>query len=185
MINFELNSNHFLSESFRELGIKTFSEAMDFIKNLPYGRNSSREDFSLVLKEHKGTCSSKHALLKSLADENNHFEVKLMLGIFKMSAENTPKIKSVLEKHHLIYIPEAHNFLKIEEEIFDCTNSHSSELNFRKDLMEVYEITPEDVIQKKIEIHQEFLKNWCQKNDFNFQEIWKIRENCISVLSGN
>jgi len=184
MVNFELESNYFLSESFLELDIKTFSEAMRFIKNLPYGRNANREDFTLVLKEQKGTCSSKHALLKSLADENHHFEVKLMLGIFKMNGSNTPKIKSVLEKYQLDYLPEAHNFLKIEDEIFDCTNAHSSDLNFRKDLMVVYEIQPEDVIQKKIEIHQDFLKSWCQENQLKFQEIWEIRENCIAALSG-
>ncbi len=183
MINFELNKDLSLSKSFRALGVNSFSEAMNFVKELPYGRNSNRSDFSLVLKENKGTCSSKHALLKSLADENQHFEVRLMLGIFKMNGINTPKVKSILEKHHMDYIPEAHNYLKINGEIFDCTTQNSSEINFVNDLIEEREILPEDVSELKIEIHQDFLKNWCKKNKLDFEEIWTIREECIVVLS--
>ena len=183
MHDFELNKELILSKSFQDLSIHSFSKAMRYVKNLPYGRNANREDFSLVLTEQKGTCSSKHALLKSLADENQHFEVKLMLGIFKMNGINTPKIKTVLEMHQLKYIPEAHNYLKIEGEIFDCTTANSSDIHFKNDLINEIEIQPEDVIQRKIEIHQEFLKNWCKINDLDFEEIWKIREICIIKLS--
>ena len=47
-----------------------FKELIDKIKNLPYGRNANRYDFTLVLSENKGTCSSKHAFLKDFADKN-------------------------------------------------------------------------------------------------------------------
>jgi hypothetical protein len=83
----------------------------------------------------------------------------------------------------LDYIPEAHNYLKINNQIFDCTTSHSSEINFKNDLIQEIEIQPEQVIQFKIDYHQNFLKNWCQENNQNFDEIWKIREECISALS--
>ena len=43
----------------------SFEELIVKVKNLPYGRNANRYDFSLVLSENKGTCSSKHAFLKS------------------------------------------------------------------------------------------------------------------------
>lgn len=183
MNSFKINSNKSFSKSFQDLDIQTFSEAMCFVKNLPYGRNSNREDFSLVLKEQKGTCSSKHALLKSLADENQHPEVKLMLGIFKMNGNNTPKIKSVLEKQNLVYIPEAHTYLKINKDIFDCSTANSSEINFKNDLLNEMEIQPQDVIHRKIEIHKAFLKNWSKENELDFEEIWKIREECIEALS--
>lgn len=183
MLNFKLDSNKNFSKTFLEFEVQSFSEAMNFIKNLPYGRNSNRKDFELVLKEQQGTCSSKHALLKSLADENQHFEVKLMLGIFKMNGINTPKVKNTLNKYSFEYIPEAHNYIKIEDKIFDCTTSNSSELNFKNDLIQEIEIEPKQVIQFKIDHHQNFLKNWCQENNQNFDEIWKIREECISALS--
>ncbi len=182
MSNFELNSELLLGKSFQKLEINSFFEAMKYVKNLPYGRNSNREDFVLVLTENKGTCSSKHALLKSLADENSQFEFKLMLGIFKMNGINTPKVKETLNKFGIEYIPEAHNYLKINSIIYDCTTEISSEINFLPDLLEEMEINPEDVSTKKVEIHQNFLKNWCEKNSFKLEEIWGIREQCISDL---
>lgn len=185
MSNFDLNSELFLGKSFHNLDIHSFSEAMNYVKNLPYGRNSNWEDFTLVLKEKRGTCSSKHALLKSLADENDHPEIQLMLGIFKMNGINTPKAKETLEKSGLDYIPEAHNYLKINAGIYDCTTENSSEINFVEDLMDEIEINPEDVSSKKIEIHQNFLKNWCKENDHDFEKIWLIREQCILDLSSS
>ncbi len=44
-----------------------------------------------------------------------------MLGIFKMNAENTPQITDILSKNQLNYIPEAHNYFKFQNEIFDFT----------------------------------------------------------------
>jgi hypothetical protein len=41
-----------------------FEALIEKVKNIPYGRNSNRTDFSLVISENKGTCSSKHAFLK-------------------------------------------------------------------------------------------------------------------------
>jgi len=185
MPDFKLNSELTISRSFKELGFHCFSEAITYVKNLPYSRNSNREDFLLVLRENKGTCSSKHALLKSLADENNHPEVKLMLGIFKMNEVNTPKVKKVLEKFGLKYIPEAHNYLKINHKIYDCTTISSSEINFVNDLILEAEIQPCQVSESKIEFHQNFLKQWIADKPFSSEEIWAIREQCIYALSSN
>lgn len=183
MLDFELNSDKSISKKFHELEIYTFSDAMNFIKNLPYGRNSNRENLILVLDEMKGTCSSKHALLKSLANENEQSEIKLMLGIFKMSESNTPKIKNTLNKFEVEYIPEAHNYLKINNKIYDCTTSNSSELNFINDLILEIDIEPHQVVDFKVGFHKKFLKDWIKSQPFSLDEIWKIRELCIADLS--
>ncbi len=185
MINFELKSCGNLSEEFKIRGVSDFYAAMKFIKNLPYGRNSNRKDFSLVLKEIKGTCSSKHALLKSIAIENNQSEIQLKLGIFKMNGENTPKIKDILDQYGLDYIPEAHNYLKIQGEIYDCTTQNSSEMNFAQDLLQEIEIQPEDVSDFKIKFHKNYLEKWIADKSYSLDEIWKVRESCIKSLSSN
>ncbi|SMC41307.1 hypothetical protein [Moheibacter sediminis] len=183
MFDFILISEKSISKKFQKLEINSFSEAMKFIKNLPYGRNSNRENFLLVLNEMKGTCSSKHALLKKLAIENQKAEVKLMLGIFRMNGKNTPKIKNTLNEFNLDYIPEAHNYLKIHNQIFDCTTSNSSELNFVNDLILEIEIQPSQVIDFKVEFHKNFLNDWIKSKSFSLEEIWIIREKCIADLS--
>lgn len=181
--NFKINSNTLISELFRKKGIVNFSNALIFIKNLPYGRNSNKKDLTLVISENKGTCSSKHALLKLLADENMHPEVKLMLGVFKMNRNNTPKIKNTLKRYNLHYIPEAHNYLKINGKIYDCTSKNSSESNFINDLIQEMEILPNQISNFKIQYHKDFLKDWIIDKPLTLEEVWSIREQCIVDLS--
>jgi hypothetical protein len=107
----KLTSTKQLTVLTKSLHLNTWEDLIQHIKYLPYGRNTNSEYFSLVLKEHQGSCSSKHALLKSIALENNFNNIKLILGVFKMNSKNTPKISSILEKHNIEFIPEGHCYL--------------------------------------------------------------------------
>ena len=102
-----------------------FRELIETVKNIPYGRNSNRYDFSLVLSENKGSCSSKHAFLKEFASKNNIENVQLFIGVFKMNEENTPKIGNILTTNNLRYIPEAHCYLKVKDVPIDVTSKES------------------------------------------------------------
>lgn len=77
-----------------------FLETIDFVKQIPYGRNANREDFSLVISENKGTCSSKHAYLKDFATKNNIPNVQLITGMYKINEQNT-KIGTILSENNL------------------------------------------------------------------------------------
>jgi hypothetical protein len=161
-----------------------FLETINFVKQIPYGRNTNREDFSLVISENKGTCSSKHAYLKDFATKNNIPNVQLIIGIYKMNEQNT-KIGTILSENNLEYIPEAHCYLKIDGKTVDVTSKESSFEKIKLDLLQEIEIEPYQVADFKIKYHQEFLKNWLIETNskFSFDEIWKIREQCISQLS--
>ena len=62
------------------LGIDDFRCIAQYIRDLPYGRNAATNDMFAVLNERRGTCSTKHALLKALASELG-LPIRLMLGI--------------------------------------------------------------------------------------------------------
>ena len=162
-----------------------FKELIDKVKNLPYGRNANRYDFSLVLSENKGTCSSKHAFLKDFADKNEIENVKLYIGIFKMNEVNTQKLGDLLTKNNIKYIPEAHCYLKINQIPVDVTTSDSFYDKIKHDIIEEIEIIPNQVSDFKVEYHKAFLKKWIKETNQNntFEEIWRIREQCISKLS--
>lgn len=162
-----------------------FDELINKVKNIPYGRNTNRYDFSLVLSENKGTCSSKHALLKDFADKNEIKNVKLYIGIFKMNEVNTPKLGDLLSKNSINYIPEAHCYLKINQIPVDATTSDSFYDKIKHDILEEIEIIPNQVSDFKVAYHKAFLKKWIEETNQNntFEEIWKIREQCISKLS--
>jgi hypothetical protein len=162
-----------------------FIELIEKVKHIPYGRNSNRYDFSLVISENKGTCSSKHAFLKDFAKKNNIPNIKLYIGIFKMNEENTTKIFPLLSENQIKYIPEAHCYLKVDGIPLDITTSESFYTKIKNDILEEIEIEPIQVAEYKVNYHKDFLKKWIIETNQNktFNEIWAIRENCIQKLS--
>jgi len=154
--------------------------------NLPYGRTKDRSDYASIIKEQKGTCSTKHAFLKAVAQEHHQDRVKLYLGIYKMNALNTKGIETVLENYKSIkYIPEAHSYLKIDDAIIDITRTVSSKTTFEDDLLTEMEIVPNQIGHYKEQYHQNYIKTWIVSENINysFHEIWQIREACIAALS--
>lgn len=179
-----LNSKDELTTLIKEKSILHWDDLIYFIQQLPYGRNQNREDFSLVLIENKGTCSSKHAFLKKIADLNQIEEVALVLVMYKMNHLNTPKIGNIIAENGLSYIPEAHCYLKIGNKRFDITTPNANIENLYKDIIEEIEIQPEQVNTFKVEFHQTYLKKWIKETPIllHFDEVWKIREKCIKKL---
>lgn len=185
MLDSKLYSKGILSKRLLDIEVFTFIETINWVQQLPYGRNSDRANPNLLLEELKGTCSTKHAFLKKVALEQEYDTVKLFLCMFKMNAINTRKIASVLEKYKLPYIPEAHCVLQIDQEFVDVTNEQSEFHKLEKDVIEFIEIQPEQIGVYKLEFHKNYLINWLQKENlqYSFEELWNIRELCIKMLS--
>jgi hypothetical protein len=183
--NYTLSSKDELTELAKSNGIDSWNSLTEFIKNLPYGRNKNRTEFGLVLSEKKGTCSSKHAVLKSIADLNNIPNIKLVIGIYRMTKLNTPKIGTELTDNSIDFIPEAHCYLKINDNRIDLTTNKSEFQKIEKDIIQEKEIEPEQVTKFKVDYHKEFIKNWLKvtNSEFDFDQIWKIREKCIKNLT--
>ena len=93
---FFLDTGRPLGGEFAGLGLGGYRDAARHVRSLPYGRNSDRSDWRLVLAEGRGTCSTKHALLSELARENGR-HVALVLGVYEMDGGNTPRIGAVLD----------------------------------------------------------------------------------------
>lgn len=183
--NLPLSSKDQLTTLAKSYGITSWNELTEFVRNLPYGRNKNRTDFGLVLSEQKGSCSSKHAFLKSMADLNKIPNINLVLGIYRMNISNTPKIGTVLIKNAIEYIPEAHCYLKINGIRTDYTTKKSEFKNIEKDIIQEIDIQPKQVIDFKVTYHKVFIKNWMKSTNskFDFDQIWHIREKCIENLS--
>lgn len=184
MKNFRIKNKGIVSEQFLNKNIHDFDSACHYISMLPYKRNTYKHDILCVFNDSGGTCSTKHAVLRKLALENDDAEIKLMLGIFKMDAEYTGKIKNTLEKFNLKYIPEAHNYLKIEQKYYDFTKANSNYHDFKNKLLIEKEIEYDQIVEEKVTFHQDFLKNWIntQNLNYNLHKIWEIREQCIQDL---
>ncbi len=176
-----LTANDKLTQLVRSKSINTWSELLNFVKDLPYGRNANREDFSLVLTEEQGSCSSKHSLLKKVAQLNNIGNVKLIMGVYKMNHLNTPKIGKTILDSGLEYIPEAHCYLMLNNRRFDLTSANASIHNLIHDVLEETEIEPEQVNTFKVAYHKNYLQKWIEEDaiGLSFDHVWAIREQCI------
>jgi len=182
---FNINDSEGLSKACCAIGLKTFNAVCNYIKGLPYGRNSNRSNFNLVLIENKGTCSTKHAFLKQVAIENNQHHVTLCIGIYKMMESNTKGIGSILKHYNLEYIPEAHTYLKLNNTILDITRTVTSEISFENSLLKEITIMPEQIGDYKVNLHKTFLQDWIKTHQvpYTLKELWFIRERCINALN--
>lgn len=183
--NLKITSNKPLSLLCLSLGLTTFKDVCNHVKKMPYGRNSSKSDFSLVILEQKGTCSTKHGFLSQVAIENDLKQIKLLIGIYKMNHLNTTGIGTILLKHHLDYIPEAHTYLKVKTQRFDFTSLNSKTSAFEDSLLHEEFITPKQIGDYKQKLHKQFIKRWIHNHaiQYSSDELWDIREQCIFKLS--
>jgi hypothetical protein len=173
-----------ISASFIQTGALDYRAAARFVSRLRYGRNSLAHDPLVVLRESRGTCSTKHALLRRLAMEQN-LEVALVVGIYEMNAQNTPGIGGVLERYALASLPEAHCYLRFRGKRIDVTGENGSPRELRFFLEE--DIVPEQIGEYKVAFHREFLQRWIAEGNvpgrWDMEELWQIREECIAALS--
>ncbi len=182
-----LSTSETLSALLIERGVTIWDDAISYIQHLPYGRNANRKDLSLVITEGKGTCSSKHAALKTIADENDIEGVQLILGMYKMTQENTPGIGNYITKSGLSFIPEAHCYLLLNGERLDLTSPSSSIGRIENAILIETEMAPNQVSEWKVDYHKQFINAWIISEGIklDFNAIWEIREKCIAALSNS
>lgn len=177
---FDLDPALPVTSSVIDRGVGSFQEAAEYIRDLPYGRNSDRADYRLVMPEGRGTCSTKHALMAALALEHG-VSVSLVLGLYEMSGLNTPGVGATLKSYGLESIPEAHCYLRYGKNRIDLTRNVEAPETIGYFLHEE-NISPEDIGEYKVELHQRLLMQWADKQKRGFSEIWTAREECIRAI---
>jgi hypothetical protein len=177
-----LRSAGSVSAEFLGRGITSYRDAAHYLQELPYGRNSNRSGWHLTLSERCGTCSTKHALLAELAREQG-LPITLTLGIYEMNEHNTPGVGTVLEKYGLSSLPEAHCYLTYQGLRVDVTRSGVESSEPIEEFLYEESISPDQIGSYKVELHQRFVRQWVAKaNKRGWEEIWRIREECIAAL---
>jgi hypothetical protein len=167
-------------------GISDFQMAGRYLQALPYGRTADRADFGAVLREGKGTCSTKHALLAALAHEQN-LPVVLTLGIYNMHEGNTPGVGAVLTRYGLTSLPEAHCYLTYHGRRIDITRSGAEPIEPITQFLYEETILPEQIGDHKVTLHRQYMQQWVNHaetvRERSVEEMWRIREECIAALA--
>jgi len=117
-----------LSEKFTSLKIKNFWDACAYVHDIPYGYNSTTDDILILFKEGYGSCTTKHAVIATLAEELS-IPVQKMIGIYAMNEEIVTGTNRILEKYHLPYLPMVHCFLIYDDYRVDLTEGNNNGKN--------------------------------------------------------
>ena len=101
-----------VAAAFQERGIQRFQAACEYVHRLPYGYNSDRDDVMVLFKEGKGSCTTKHAVIATLASEIGLSVVK-RIGIYAMTESLVTGTEAILERYGLPYVPMVHCFFGV------------------------------------------------------------------------
>jgi hypothetical protein len=117
-----------ISAEFNALSIRSFLEACRYVHELPYGYNSDRDDLMIFFKEKMGTCTTKHAVIATLAAEIG-LPINRGVGIYAMTEAIVTGSKKILDEYILPYVPMIHCFLEYGEFRVDLTEGNRNGKN--------------------------------------------------------
>ena len=182
-LQFRISGESALCKDVRGRGFECFAHLAEHVRSLPYGRTANADDPLAVLQEGRGTCSAKHRFLAYVAQDCGHSEVRLTIGIYEMSEENTPGVGRVLSTASLTSIPEAHCYLSIEGNRYDFTGLSAGSASPFAALLAEYTVSPMNLPQIKVEIHKRAIAAWARRRGISDEAAWATREACIAALA--
>ena len=134
-------SRYFLKLQPEEM-IKTFKDACLYVHRMPYGYNSDREDKWGLFKENMGSCTTKHGVIATLADELG-IPMHKHVGVYQFNEEICTGAAKILDKYQIPYIPMTHCFLVFQQYRFDLTEGNHNGKNFPiNDLIQEEKVIP-------------------------------------------
>jgi hypothetical protein len=117
-----------VATQFLGMGIDTFLNACGYVQELPYGYNSDRDDIMILFKEKMGSCTTKHAVIATLAVELG-LPVEKYIGIYAMTEAIVTGTGRILDTYQLPYLPMIHCFLGYGQYRVDLTDGNANGKN--------------------------------------------------------
>jgi hypothetical protein len=148
-----------ISLEFTRRGVTGFSDACRYVHQMPYGYNKDRDDIMILFKEGFGTCTTKHAVIATLARELNLSVVK-KIGIYAMTEEIVTGTNDILGQDNLPYVPMVHCFLAMEEKRVDLTaGNHNGKNCHIDDFLFTQEVLPNISAKEEYLLYRNALKD--------------------------
>jgi hypothetical protein len=126
--NSKISSSGVISQQFYHRNLTTFHQACYWVKNLPYGSNTSNDDSLVIFQEEKATCTNKHGIISRLAEELN-LKVHKNLGFYRLNDEIVIGVNKIVEPYGLSFIPQIHCFLEYKNYRVDLTEGNCNGKN--------------------------------------------------------
>ena len=184
--NKSITANGAVSTEFLGLGIHTLVDACRYVHELPYGYNSDRDDLMILFTENMGTCTTKHAVIATLAAELD-LPITKAIGIYAMSDAIVTGTNTILKKYGLPYIPMLHCFLKFGDYRIDLTEGNQNGKNRPiEEFLHTEEVTPNISAKDEYILYRQALKDKILiRREFQAIDIRRIlhaREDALALL---
>ena len=184
-----LSKNGVISAKFLSLGINRFIDACRYVHILSYGYNTNRDDLMILFKENRGTCTTKHAVIATLAEELD-LPVKKNIGIYAMTEDIVTDTNKILAKYSLPYVPMVHCFLVYGEYRVDLSDGNKNgKKRSIEDFLFTRQVEPNISAKDEYLIFREALKNYILKrkemSKVDITQILHAREEGLKLLKHN
>lgn len=181
-----IESSGRVSDQFLSLGVDTFHKACRHVHALPYGYNSDRDNLMILFEENMGSCTTKHAVIATLAEELN-LPVDKQIGIYAMREVIVTGTDHILGKYKLPYVPMIHCFLAHGQHRVDLTDGNANGKNRSIDDFLYTEpvipnIAAKDEYLKYRHALRDLLKRQDELRDIDIKTILHAREEGITLL---
>jgi len=178
-----------VSAEFTQRGVDQFSDACRYVHQLPYGYNTDRDDLLILFKEGFGSCTTKHAVIATLAQELG-LPVLKNIGVYAMTEEIVTGTAEVLREFDLPYIPMVHCFLVHEDFRVDLTESNRNGKNCAIDqFLYTVEVVPNITAKDEYLLYRTALKEHVlvrqELEGIDIKRILQAREKGLAQLKAN
>ena len=164
-------------------GQATFHDAAEWTKCRPYGYNDDKENPLVLFTEGRGTCTTKHGAIASLAGELG-LDVVKSLGIYPMDGVLVTGIQSLLDECGMDFVPATHCFLRSGPYRVDLTEGNCNGKNHTIDsYLHIRDISPFATAEEEKAIYSDFLRGYlCSRGE---TEICEVLDRCIDRMKAN
>lgn len=184
-----LSGSGVISQKFSGLNINTFLDACRYVHELPYGYNSDKDDLMTLFKDNMGTCTSKHAVIGTLAAELD-IPIGKNVGIYRMTPEIVTGTDAILEKYNLPYVPMLHCFLVYDIYRVDLTEGNRNGKNCAIDeFLYTEKVIPNIPARDEYRLYRKALKDRIlpleELSGIDMKRILHAREEGLGLLKAN
>ena len=178
-----------VSNKFLNLGINGFIDACRYVYDLPYGYNSDRDDLMILFKQEMGSCTTKHAVVATLAAESG-LPIEKAIGIYAMTEEIVSGAGKILDTFGLPYLPMLHCFLVYGDHRVDLTEGNDNgKKRSIEDFLYTKKVIPNIPAKDEYLLYRKALSDFILiKNELkgiDLKKILKAREEGLALLKAN
>ena len=175
-----------ISAIFLERDIHFFHDACQYVHNLPYGYNSDRDDLHILFKENFGSCTTKHAVIATLAQELL-LPIRKAMVVYAMTEQLVTGTQAILDTYSLPYVPMIHCLLMQADHRIDLTEGNQNGKNQPiVDLLYSHPVAPNISAKDEYQLYRQALVYLVnakpELNGIPIKQILKARQDGLSLL---